>query len=241
MSQPLLASVRGCFVTGTDTGVGKTRISAALLHWCALQGWRSAGLKPVAAGMEWIGGEYINEDVRALRQASSPGLTDADVGPYQFEAACAPHIAAQREGRAIEREVILRSAQALATRSDVLVVEGVGGFRVPLAPGWDTADLACDLGLPVVLVVGLRLGCINHALLSVEAILNRGLHLAGWVGNVLEPDMPWLDDNVACVRECLWRQFQAPCLGLVPRLIDTSAASVAVHLEHAGLEALFGA
>jgi dethiobiotin synthetase len=240
MNQPLLASVRGCFVTGTDTGVGKTRISAALLHWCVQQGWRSAGLKPVAAGMEWIGGEYINEDVRALRQASSPGLTDADVGPYQFEGACAPHIAAQSEGRAIEREVILRSAQALAARSDVLVVEGVGGFCVPLAPGWDTADLACDLGLPVVLVVGLRLGCINHALLSAEAIVHRGLRLAGWIGNVLEPDMPWLDDNVACLRKCLWQQFQAPCLGLVPRLADASAASVRARLVDTGLQAVFG-
>ncbi|MDT7520574.1 dethiobiotin synthase [Rhodoferax sp. TBRC 17660] len=240
MSQPFLPSVRGCFVTGTDTGVGKTCISAGLLHWCAQQGWRSAGLKPVAAGMEWINDEYINEDVRALRQASSPGLTDADVGPYQFEAACAPHIAAQREGRVIERNVILRSAQALASRSDVLVVEGVGGFRVPLAPGWDTADLASDLGLPVVLVVGLRLGCINHTLLSAEAIVHRGLRLVGWIGNVLEPDMPSLDDNVACLRESLGQQFRTPCLGLVPRLADASAASVRAHLVDTGLQAVFG-
>ena len=229
---------RGCFVTGTDTEVGKTRISAALLHWCAQQGWRSAGLKPVAAGTELIEGIRVNEDVRALRDASSLALSDAEVGPLQFEAACAPHIAAALEGRALDRAAIWRSARALAARADVLVVEGVGGFCVPLGADWDSADLAGDLGLPVVLVVGLRLGCINHALLTAEAVRARGLRLAGWVGNRIDPAMPWIDENVAALRDRL-QQHGAPCLGVVPYLPEPCPAAVAAHLDDAALRAVF--
>lgn len=231
--------LRGCFVTGTDTEVGKTRISAALLHWGAQQGWRSAGFKPVAAGTRLIDGQRVNEDVRALRQASSLALSDAEVGPFQFEAACAPHIAAALQGQAIERAAILRAAQALARRADVLVVEGVGGFCVPLGDDWDSADLACDLALPVILVVGLRLGCINHALLTAQAVRARGLRLAGWICNAGDAPMPWIDENIACLRERLWRQHQAPCLGLVPWLDQPTPARVAAHLDAAALHTVF--
>ncbi len=263
-----VTTLHGCFVTGTDTEVGKTRISAALLYWCAQQGWRSAGLKPVAAGTSLaptlgtgvsslppegaqtglgrpgaglIDGQPVNEDVRALREASSLALTDAEVGPLQFQAACAPHIAAALEGRSIERGVILQAAGQLAARADVLVVEGVGGFRVPLGPDWDSADLAVDLGLPVLLVVGLRLGCINHALLTAEAIRARGLRLAGWVGNRIVPDMPWADENVATLRDWLWRQHGTPCLGVVPWLAEPGPAAAAAHLDPAALRAVFAA
>ncbi|MES2877968.1 MAG: dethiobiotin synthase, partial [Pseudomonadota bacterium] len=186
------APLHGCFVTGTDTDVGKTRISAALLYWLAQQGRLSAGFKPVAAGTSLIDGQWVNEDVRALREASSLTVSDTEVGPFQFEAACAPHIAAALQHRAIDRAAILRAAQVLAARADLLVVEGAGGFCVPLGDDWDSADLACDMNLPVVLVVGLRLGCINHALLTAQAVRARGLKLAGWVGNSVSPAMPWL-------------------------------------------------
>ncbi|VTU22188.1 ATP-dependent dethiobiotin synthetase BioD 1 [Variovorax sp. SRS16] len=228
-------ALHGCFVTGTDTEIGKTRISAALLHVFAEAGRRSAGLKPVAAGIDLIDGQRVNEDVRALRDAGSLPLTDAEVGPMQFEAACAPHIAAALEGRAIDRRALLDAACALAARADVLVVEGVGGFCVPLGADWDTADLAADLGLPVVLVVGLRLGCISHALLTAEAIRSRGLRLAGWVGNRVVRDMPWADDNVAALRHEFERRHGAPCLGVVPWLADPSPAAVAAHLDIAAL------
>lgn len=232
-------ALHGCFVTGTDTEVGKTRISAALLHWCAQQGWRSAGLKPVAAGTRVIDGQQVNEDVRALREASSVALSDAEVGPLQFTAACAPHIAAALDGRHIARAALWQHAHTLAAQADVLVVEGVGGFCVPLGADWDTADLARDLGLPVLLVVGLRLGCINHALLTAEAVHARGLRLAGWVGNSLTPDMPWADENVATLREWLWQRHGAPCLGLVPWLAEPGAAAVAAQLDDAALRAVF--
>jgi dethiobiotin synthetase len=234
------SALRGCFVTGTDTEVGKTRISAALLHWLGEQGQRCAGYKPVAAGTEVIDGEDVNEDVRALRDASSVALTDADVGPFQFEAACAPHIAAALEGRSIERAALLQGALALATRAEYLIAEGVGGFRVPLGPDFDSADFAMDLGLPVVLVVGLRLGCINHALLSAEAICARGLRLAGWVANTVDPAMLHRDDNLATLRHELRRHWQTPCLGMVPRLASPDPAAVSAHLDDAALRTLFG-
>lgn len=233
------ARLHGCFVTGTDTEVGKTRISAALLYWLAQQGWRSAGFKPVAAGTSLIDGERVNEDVRALREAGSLALSDAEVGPFQLETACAPHIAAALQHQTIERTIILRAAQALARRADVLVVEGVGGFCVPLGPDWDTADLACDFQLPVVLVVGLRLGCINHALLTAEAVRARGLRLVGWICNAVDANMPWVDENIACLRERLWQQHQAPCLGLVPWLDQPTPAAVAAHLDTAALHTVF--
>ncbi len=166
-------------------------------------------------------------------------LTDAEVGPFQFETACAPHIAAALEHQVIDRAALLRAAQALATRADVLVIEGVGGFCVPLGPDWDSADLACDFELPVVLVVGLRLGCINHALLTAQAVRARGLRLLGWIGNVVDADMPWVDENITCLRERLWRQHQAPCLGLVPWLDQPTPANVAAHLDATALNTVF--
>ena len=234
------APMRGCFVTGTDTEVGKTRVSAALLHWLGERGLRCAGYKPVAAGTESIDGEAVNEDVRALRDAGSVAFTDVEVGPCQFEAACAPHIAAVLEGRTIERAVLLQGARTLAAHVDHLVVEGVGGFCVPLGPDFDSADFAVDLGLPVVLVVGLRLGCINHALLSAEAIRARGLRLAGWVANTVDAGMLHLDENLATLCHELGLRHQAPCLGVVPRLASPEPAAVAACLDGPALRALFG-
>jgi dethiobiotin synthetase len=232
-------ALHGCFVAGTDTGVGKTHVSAALLHWCALQGWRSAGLKPVAAGTALIDGQPVNEDVQALRQAASVSLTDAEVGPLQFQAACAPQIAAALENRHIEPAVILSAARHLASRADVVVVEGVGGFCVPLSPDWDTADLARALGLPVVLVVGLRLGCLSHALLTAEAIRARGLPLAGWIASAVDPDMAHSAANLASLRHEMMRRHQAPCLGMVPWLDAPTPAAVAAHLDPAALQRVF--
>lgn len=233
------STLHGCFVTGTDTEIGKTCVSAALLHWLSQEGYRAAGFKPVSAGMCTLDGRRVNEDVRALRDASSIALTDTDVGPVQFDAACAPHISAALEHRSIDRIAILRAARALAARAEVLVIEGVGGFRVPLGDNWDTADLALELDLPIVLVVGLRLGCINHALLTAEAIRARGLRVAGWIGNGVVGDMPWVDENVATLREWLLQQTGTPCLGVVPWLETPTPAAVAAHLDPDMLRALF--
>jgi dethiobiotin synthetase len=232
------SALQSCFIAGTDTGVGKTDISAALLHWCAQQGWASAGLKPVAAGTTLVNGQAVNDDVQALQAASSIDLSAAEVGPFQFEATCAPHIAAQLEGKTIERGPLLAAAHALMARAEITVVEGVGGFCVPLNDSWDTADLAQDLGLPVVLVVGMRLGCLSHALLTAEAIRARDLPLAGWVGNVIDPDMPHLAANLATLRQQMQRRHQAPCLGSVPWMSRPTPEGIAEHFDAAALHAV---
>lgn len=234
-----LPRVPSCFVTGTDTEVGKTRISAALLHWCTQQGWASAGFKPVAAGTSLINGQSVNEDVRALREASSLELSVSEVGPFQFEVACAPHIAAALEGRNVVCDEIIQAQRAMAERADFVVVEGIGGFCVPLGPALDSSHVACALNLPVILVVGLRLGCLNHALLSAEAIRFRHLRLAGWIGNTIDPNMAHRAANVATLEAELMRRHQVPCLGVVPWLTELSPSKVAAHLDDAALQAVF--
>jgi dethiobiotin synthetase len=228
--------MKGWFVTGTDTEIGKTCVSAGLAHVLVQRGWRVGAVKPLAAGqVQDAEGRWFNEDVRQLHAAQSAGLSEADVGPLQFRAPCAPHIAARMEGRAIDRTQVLERVRAAAARADVTVVEGVGGFRVPLCDGWDTADLARDLGLPVVLVVGLRLGCINHAALTAEAVRARGLTLAGWVANTLEAPLPHLTENLSALQNVLG----TPCWGHVPRLHPPTAAAVAAHLNPDAVPARF--
>ncbi|MDD3677143.1 dethiobiotin synthase [Thauera propionica] len=230
--------VRGCFITGTDTEIGKTTIAAAIVSLLGKTGLRVAGLKPVAAGMSAIDGERINEDVHALRAASSVPLGVDEIAPFQFEAACAPHVAAALEGRSIDRDRILATIQAAAARCDRVVVEGVGGFRVPFdaAGDWDSADLARDLGLPVLLVVGLRLGAINHALLTAEAVRARGLRLCGWVANTVDPAMAQASATIDALTVGLGN---APCLGLVPRLPAPSPEAIAPYLNVPALHHLF--
>ena len=222
--------MKGFFVTGTDTGIGKTCVSAGLVHLLGQAGYRTAAVKPLAAGQDWVDGRWVNEDVQRLRLASNMDLRDAEVGPLQLRAACAPHIAAQLEGIQISRDAVLSAVRAVAARADVTVVEGVGGFRVPLTTGWDTADLAVDLQLPVILVVGMRLGCISHALLTAEAVRARGLRLVAWVANVVDADMPYLADNLAALAHAA-DGLQAPCWGHVPRLADPGHVAVAPYLE----------
>jgi len=198
----------GFFVAGTDTGVGKTAFSAALLRSFAELGLRTAGMKPVAAGCT----DGRNEDVEALVAASSARVDRSLVCPYLFEPPIAPHIAAGEAGVRIDLAVIERAFTALSDRFDVIVVEGVGGFRVPLNEREDAAGLARRLGLPVILVVGLRLGCLNHALLTRDAIAAEGLKLAGWVANRIDPGMARVEENVAALRE----RLGAPLIADVP-------------------------
>lgn len=204
------------FVVGTDTNVGKTYVASALLRYFVNSGKRALGMKPIASGCEvsehgiWQG-QLVNDDVVALYEAGSITAPLELINPYRFAPAIAPHIAAEKAGVDIDLDLIVRSYYALAEMADVVVVEGAGGFFVPVNDRQTLADLAVKLNLPVILVVGMRLGCINHALLTVEAIRARGLELAGWVANQIEPDMPMFAENLASLRQ----RIDAPCLSVV--------------------------
>jgi dethiobiotin synthetase len=211
------------FLTGTDTEIGKTFVTCALLHRARKLGIRAAGVKPVAAGTDARG---RNEDVERIRAANGITLTDAVINPYCFAAPIAPHLAAAEEGRRIDFAPILAACAAARAQAGLLIVEGVGGFRVPIDVDRDSADLAVALGLPVILVVGLRLGCINHALLTAEAIASRGLTLAGWVANTVDPDMARIEQNI----EALGARLPGPLLGSLPRVPGGDPAAVADHL-----------
>jgi len=220
-----------CFVTGTDTEIGKTLISAAILHKLVRHGLRACGMKPIAAGAELRDGSLHNEDADMLAQAGNVHLPQHITTPYMFREPCAPHVAAALEGKTIEAVPIHTAYAEILAASDATVVEGVGGFRVPFSDDFDSADLAVQLGLPVILVVGVRLGCISHALLTAEAIVARGLVLAGWVANLVDPDMRFADESVAALVE----RLPAPLLGRVPRLAQPSAQAAAEYIELAGL------
>lgn len=188
-------TTRGIFVTGTDTGVGKTRIAVALLRALVEAGMRAAGMKPIAAGI--ARGSDVNGDVAELAAADGLALPRADRNPYAFVPAIAPHLAARDVGITMELGPIAAAWRRVAQVADVIVLEGAGGVLVPLAGDLDMLDIARRLRLPVLLVVGVRLGCLNHALLSAQAIRARGLTLAGWVANRIDPAMARADDNVA--------------------------------------------
>lgn len=216
----------GCFVTGTDTGVGKTLVSAGLLHALAPHHRRVVGMKPVAAGVVPWGEDWASEDAIALRAASTVAVPAALDNPVLLPDPLSPHIAAARAGVQIDIAAIVHCYQALAALADAVVVEGAGGFHVPLSDTTTGADLAQALALPVVLVVGLRLGCLNHALLTAEAIRARGLTLAGWVANQVDPAMQAVEENKAY----LGARLGAPLLADVPYQALPDALGLAFEL-----------
>lgn len=200
------------FVIGTDTNVGKTYVASTLVKHFAAQGLKTIGMKPVASGCELNEkSELINEDVTALISASNINADLGLINPYRFVPAIAPHIAAEQAGVQIDLAVIQQAYTQLASLADVVVVEGAGGFCVPLNKTQTLADLAVLLNIPMILVVGMRLGCINHALLTVEAIQARRLKLAGWIANEIEPNFTMFDENL----NSLQQRIAAPCLSVV--------------------------
>ena len=219
---------RAYFIAGTDTDVGKTTIAAGLLHAARSMGQATLGAKPVASGCLLTSKGLRNPDALALIEQSSIKLPYDQVNPFAFEPAIAPHLAAREAGVALSVQSLLASMrQVLAHQADFTLVEGAGGWRVPLSEHANLSDLAIALKLPVILVVGVRLGCINHALLSAEAIGRDGLQLAGWVANIVEPRTSRLEQNLASLAE----RLPAPCLGRVPRLKMADAQSVAHYLQ----------
>ncbi len=206
----------GYFVTGTDTGVGKTWVTVALMEGLKSRGLRVAGMKPVASGAVQCAEGLRNDDALQLQRASSLPLAYQEVNPFVYAPAVSPHIAARLEGRPVDVGFIARQAHELESRADLLLVEGVGGWEVPLGDDSRVSDLAMELAFPVVLVVGLRLGCLNHAILSYEAIVRAGIECAGWIANHLTVDFEYAGANI----ETLQRELPAHYLGSLPFIAD---------------------
>jgi dethiobiotin synthetase len=222
-----MSQLKGFFVTGTDTGIGKTWAGCGLILALRQRGYRVIGMKPIASGCQRTAEGLRNEDALCLQSASAVSIPYESINPYAFEPPIAPHIAAQEVGVKIQFAKIRSMAEGLALHAEYLVVEGVGGWRVPLGKEGDVAALAAVLQLPVVLVVGVRLGCLNHALLSIEAIVAAGLPLAGWIANVVDPQMERIDENL----ETLCAGIAAPCLGVIPFLAQFQPEQLAACLH----------
>ena len=220
-------SLQWFFVTGTDTDVGKTLVTSGLLALANKSGLRTAAVKPVAAGSMNSGAGFRNEDGLLLRDHCSYELSYDQVNPVALALPIAPHIAAAREKIELSAaKLVEHCTEFNHLQIDVSFIEGAGGWRVPLNGNQMLSDVAVGLHCKVILVVGLRLGCLNHAVLTAEAIRRDGLSLAGWVANFLEPEMPMVEENIATLRDL----FDEPCLGVIPRLLDPSGQSVATYL-----------
>jgi dethiobiotin synthetase len=191
------------FVTGTDTDAGKTHVACQLIAQHVAQGLKVVGMKPVAAGCKLVNGEWLNQDVQKLNATSNVKAPLELVNPYCFNEPIAPHLAANMAGVEIKIDKITYAYQQLTNMADVVIVEGAGGFLVPLNQTQSLADLAEALALPIILVVGMKLGCINHSLLTAEAIKARGLKLHGWVANHIDPNMAMRKENIATIEEQL--------------------------------------
>lgn len=215
---------KGYFITGTDTDCGKTLAALALMHCLQSRGEQVLGMKPVAAGATRTSSGLCNGDALKLQAQGSSRQPYETVNPYLFVPPVAPHLAAEQSGTTIDFSHIVDCYRQLAGNADRVVVEGAGGWRVPLGPEGGIAELAGRLGLPVILVVGLRLGCINHALLSAESILASGARLAGWIGNRVDPAMDQPEANIETLRQ----QLAFPCLGIIPHM-DSPLIAGAAH------------
>lgn len=204
--------IRHVFIAGTDTEIGKTRLSSAILSWLNRSGYRAVGMKPVAAGSRPGPAGAVNDDAVALRAHSATELAYADVNPWLLDAPTSPDIAARLSGVDITLEPIARAFAACKAAADVVVVEGIGGWRVPLGPRLRSADMVRALDLPVILVCGIRLGGISHALLSAEAILADGCNLSGWIANIVDPDYVYAEESIATLEA----HMPSPLLGVQP-------------------------
>ncbi|MES9969427.1 MAG: dethiobiotin synthase [Candidatus Thiodiazotropha sp.] len=224
----------GLFVTGTDTGCGKTEITLGIMHNLQQQGESVLGMKPIASGALLTAEGLRNEDALRIQAQCSQAIPYPAVNPLVYQPPIAPHLAAKAQGQPIRLDEIQQAYNRLRVQADRVVVEGVGGWHVPLGDTITLADLARTLDLPMVLVVGVRLGCLNHALMTAECILNSGVELKGWVANLVDPQMQSIDDNILTLQSWL----PAPCLGEVPYLETPTPEQIASHLDGPLLDAI---
>ena len=219
------------FITGTDTDVGKTVVACGFLAAANQQGLRTAAIKPVAAGCEITEQGMTNTDALQLQAAASHKLAYQQINPIALVPAIAPHIAAAEAGVQMSASRLVGYCRGVSLMPvDTVIIEGAGGWRVPINSRETLADVAQELECAVIVVVGMRLGCLNHALLTMEAIRRDGLQIAGWVANILDTEMPRLQENI----DTLKQSINEPCLGIVPRLDDLSPEQVATFLSVPG-------
>lgn len=211
----------GLFITGTDTGIGKTYVSTLLINYFIARGERVIGMKPIASGAQSINGQLRNDDAVTLMQASNVRTGYALINPYCFAPAIAPHIAAQQAQTTISLEHITHCYATLESQSDRVIVEGVGGWQVPINEHQSAADIALQLQLPVIMVVGIKLGCLNHALLSAQAIQSQGGYLFGWIANQIDPDMAGFTENISSLET----RLNVPLLARIPFAKSASSES----------------
>ncbi|MFQ5470516.1 MAG: dethiobiotin synthase [Gammaproteobacteria bacterium] len=215
------------FVTGTDTGIGKTWISCGLLDAFNVKGLNTLAMKPVASGCELRDGKRVNEDAELLMQHASVSIPYSDVNPYAFNDPVAPHLAAQQENTPICLDAIKNLYLKNREKSDVIVMEGVGGWLVPISESKTVSDIVRECNLATVLVVGIRLGCINHALLTVDSLRNSGAHLKGWVANLIDQHCNNVEGNIQTLKD----RIDAPLMGSVPFLKNKNVQTIADHLD----------
>jgi dethiobiotin synthetase len=215
------------FITGTDTEIGKTWCSATLMHYFRRQGLSVIGMKPIASGCHRVDGQLRNEDALILQENASKPIAYELVNPYAFEQPVSPHIASAEEGKVIDLSVIKEKFEVLKNRADVIIVEGVGGWMAPLTASDDVSDLALALQLPVILVVGIRLGCINHARLSYSAIKAKGVQCAGWIANCTQADMLAQKQNIQTIKAFI----DVPLLGEIAFSPETDFTALSKYIE----------
>jgi len=200
------------FVTGTDTGIGKTFVTCVLMQFIKFHRKKVIGMKPIAAGVDKKNGETANKDVNLLQYESNLKLEVGEINIYSFDEPIAPHIAAQKNNIQIDFKKIKSHAETLKSSADYLFIEGAGGYLVPLGESASIADLVDELNIPIIIVIGIKLGCINHSLLTIEAILNRGQKIFGWVANILDNNMHEVDANISSLRQ----RIEQPLIGTIP-------------------------
>ena len=191
------------FITGTDTGVGKTVVACKLIQQYIAQGFKVVGMKPIAAGEDFVNGEWVNDDVLKLEAASNVRAPRHLINPYSFREPVAPHIAADLAGVTVNLEVLKEAFKALSQLADVVIIEGAGGFLVPINAEETLADFVKAINIPVILVVGMQLGCINHTLLTAQAIKTTNCHLHGWIANTINAKMQYYNENVSTIEKKL--------------------------------------
>ena len=204
------------FITGTDTGIGKTFITCGLLSFLKLKSLKVVGLKPISAGVQIFDKQKLNEDVFLLKKYSNIELDYRDINYYSFDKAVSPHIVTAQENCPIDFDLIKKNINKIKTKADIVLIEGAGGYEVPIDVGRRMSDLITYIDVPVILVVGVRLGCLNHALLTYEAIKAKHNRIFGWIANIIQEDMLCVDENINYLKESI----SEPCLGVVPKILS---------------------